>query len=96
MNLKTSNKRAKALHIELLVYWENVFELKILDQLLPLESGNYNPTEDLKTLRALWLGELKPYEHAGFYPEKKTNRSIDMKFLENRTRNNCQLTSSSD
>ncbi|MBT3832100.1 MAG: GIY-YIG nuclease family protein [Gammaproteobacteria bacterium] len=72
MSLKTNNESVKALHTEWLKYGEDAFEFEILDRLTPLEKPDYDPTEDLKTLEALWLEKLQPYEPTGYHPAKKT------------------------
>lgn len=71
MSLKTNNESVKALYTEWLEYGEGAFVFEILDRLIPLEKPDYDPTEDLKTLEALWLEKLQPYEPAGYHPAKK-------------------------
>jgi hypothetical protein len=38
---------------------EDSFEFKVLDTLTPKEEPDWDPTDDLKALEALWLVELK-------------------------------------
>jgi hypothetical protein len=46
-----------------------VFE--VVDALPPPKTPDYDPTEDLETLQALWLEKLKPYAPAGYNPPPK-------------------------
>lgn len=42
------------------------FAFEIFDTLSPSEDPAYDPSEDLKTLEALWLDKLAPFETAGY------------------------------
>jgi group I intron endonuclease len=72
MSLKMNNESIKALHTEWLEYGEEAFEFEVLDRLTPLDIPDYDPTEDLKTLEALWIEKLQPYEPAGYHPSKRS------------------------
>jgi hypothetical protein len=54
--------------------WNNLgpdaFEFVVLDTLAPLDAPDYDPTEDLVTLEALWLEKLGPFEPAGYHRRK--------------------------
>ncbi|MBN1258470.1 GIY-YIG nuclease family protein [Candidatus Peregrinibacteria bacterium] len=45
---------------------ENQFAFEILDQLKPKEDLTYDYTDDLKTLKTLWLEKLQPYGEKGY------------------------------
>jgi hypothetical protein len=41
-----------------------------MDTLTPTDAPDYDPTEDLRTLEALWLQTLSPFEPAGYHRPK--------------------------
>jgi hypothetical protein len=47
------------------------FVFEVVDALPPPKTPDYDPTEDLETLQALWLEKLKPYAPAGYNPPPK-------------------------
>ena len=49
----------------------DAFEFVVLDTLPPKDVAEYDPTEDLRTLEALWLEKLHPYEPAGYHRMKE-------------------------
>lgn len=44
------------------------FEFVVLEVLEPLDDLDYDPTEDLNVLEALWLEKLQPFEPNGYNP----------------------------
>lgn len=42
------------------------FAFEVLEELIPLDEPDYNPTDDLLELEALWLDKLKPFAPAGY------------------------------
>jgi hypothetical protein len=48
------------------------FTFEVLDTLSPPESPDADPAEDLRTLEALWLEKLKPFDPAGYNPAPKS------------------------
>lgn len=75
MSLKTNNDSNKALQADWLEYGEDAFEFEVLDVLKPLDVLDYDPTDDLIVLEALWLEKVQPYEPAGYHPVKKQVQS---------------------
>jgi hypothetical protein len=49
----------------------DAFEFVTLDSLAPKETPGYDPTEDLRTLEALWLERLDPFEPDGYQRRKQ-------------------------
>jgi len=45
---------------------EEGFSFDILDHLEPREDLNYDYTEELKTLEAMWLEKLRPFNEKGY------------------------------
>jgi len=45
---------------------EEGFSFDILDHLEPREDLNYDYTEELKTLEAIWLEKLRPFNEKGY------------------------------
>lgn len=43
------------------------FVFQVLDTLKPDDTPGYDPAEDLRTLEALWLEKLSPFEPAGYH-----------------------------
>jgi hypothetical protein len=43
------------------------FEFEILDTLTPADTSDYDPTEDLAALAALWMEKLGPFEPVGYH-----------------------------
>jgi hypothetical protein len=46
------------------------FEFVVLDTLTPKDDPAYDPADDLRTLEALWLEKLNPYELIGYHRPK--------------------------
>lgn len=42
------------------------FEFEILDTIEPADRADYDPSEDLRALEALWLEKLSPFEDRGY------------------------------
>ena len=42
------------------------FEFDVLDELMPPDQPNYDPTADLQVLEELWLDRLSPYDERGY------------------------------
>jgi len=47
------------------------FSFQVVDTLPPPDTPDYDPTEDLATLEALWLEKLAPFAPAGYHPVPK-------------------------
>ena len=45
---------------------ENQFTFEILDHLKPKEDLTYDYTDDLETLKSMWLEKLRPYNEKGY------------------------------
>jgi len=45
----------------------DAFEFVVLDTLAPTDAADYDPTEDLHTLEALWLQKLSPFAPTGYH-----------------------------
>jgi group I intron endonuclease len=56
---------------EMKEYGMESFTFEILDQLKPSEDPLYDYKEDLKTLEALWLEKLQPYDERGYHKRKQ-------------------------
>ncbi len=60
---------------ELMRDWNSLgadaFEFEVLDTLTPPEEGEYDPSDDLRTLEQLWLEKLSPYGDGGYNPLPK-------------------------
>lgn len=48
----------------------DAFEFVVLDTLAPKDAPDYDPTDDLHTLEALWLEKLSPFEPDGYHRRK--------------------------
>jgi hypothetical protein len=46
----------------------DAFVFEVLDTLAPPDVPDYDPTEDLKVLEALWLERLEPFDERGYTP----------------------------
>ena len=44
----------------------DAFEFDVVDELIPRDQPNYDPTADLQALEELWLDRLSPYEERGY------------------------------
>ena len=42
------------------------FEFDVLDELIPPDQPNYDPTADLQVLEELWLDRISPYDERGY------------------------------
>jgi len=49
----------------------NAFEFEVLDTLTPTDAPNYNPSDDLQVLEAMWLEKLLPFEERGYNARPK-------------------------
>lgn len=49
----------------------DAFEFEILDTLEPPDRPDYDPTDDLGVLEALWLEKLSPFADRGYNPEPR-------------------------
>lgn len=52
----------------------NAFAFEVLDTLAPPEQPDYDPTEDLRVLEALWLERLEPFGERGYTPRPASRR----------------------
>jgi hypothetical protein len=50
---------------------EEGFQLEILDTITPSDTPDYDPAEDLRTLEALWMEKLAPFEPVGYHRRPK-------------------------
>jgi hypothetical protein len=55
---------------EMKAYGYQNFTIEVLDRLKQVEDPLYDYSEDLKTLEALWLEKLQPYEEKGYNKRK--------------------------
>lgn len=49
----------------------DAFAFEVLDTLSPPEQPDYDPTEDLRVLEALWLERLEPFGERGYTPRPR-------------------------
>lgn len=49
----------------------DAFSFDVVDVLKPADTPDYDPTEDLRTLEALWLEKLRPFEPDGYHRRPK-------------------------
>lgn len=49
----------------------DAFRFEVVDTLPAPEKVDYDPTEDLATLEAMWLDKLRPYGAKGYNRERK-------------------------
>src|SRR5262249_11927591 len=47
------------------------FEFHILDTLAPPDRSDYDPSDDLRVLEALWLEKLSPFDDRGYNAKPK-------------------------
>lgn len=50
------------------------FVFEILDTLKLPDTPDYDPKEDLRTLEAMWLEQLQPFDAQGYTPRPKPRR----------------------
>jgi hypothetical protein len=46
----------------------DAFVFEVLDTLTPPDRSDYDPTDDLRVLEALWLERLQPFDDRGYTP----------------------------
>jgi len=69
LELKTKAERCSdALQQDWNEQGADAFEFTVLDELEPTTEPDYDPTEDLQVLEALWLEKLQPFVPAGYNP----------------------------
>jgi len=51
------------------------FAFEVLDTLEPADRPNYDPTDDLRVLEAMWLERLDPFDERGYNQRKRHARS---------------------
>jgi hypothetical protein len=49
----------------------DAFAFEVLDTLAPPDRSDYDPTDDLRVLEALWLERLQPFEERGYTPRPR-------------------------
>ena len=65
--LRFGGHRNRALSDDWRVHGEAAFRFEVLDTLEPPpDKPDYDPTDDLAALEALWLEKLAPFEPAGY------------------------------
>lgn len=70
MELKTNAERLSPdLQRDWLSLGAENFAFEVLEELVPLDTPDYDPGDDLQELEELWLDKLKPYIPAGYNPE---------------------------
>jgi hypothetical protein len=50
---------------------EEAFAFEVLDTLAPPEQPDWDPSDELRVLEALWLERLSPYGDRGYHPDPK-------------------------
>ena len=50
------------------------FEFSVLDELIPRDKPDYDPTAELQALEELWLERLSPYQERGYNKAPKRGR----------------------
>ena len=53
-------------------YGPDAFAFEVLDTLTPPDVPEYDPTDDLKVLEALWLERLDPFDERGYVRRPKS------------------------
>jgi group I intron endonuclease len=69
--LKNGSHRNEALQKDFNEFGEENFSFEVLDYLKPKEDLNYDYTEDLKILEAMWQEKLQPYNDRGYHTKKR-------------------------
>lgn len=64
--LRFGSHQNRALQADFAAVGLQGFAFEVLDTLSPSEDPDYDPAEDLKTLEALWLDKLAPFEPVGY------------------------------
>jgi len=64
--LRNGLHRNKDLQKDFTEIGEEGFAFEIVDSLQPGEDASYNCTAELKTLEAMWLEKLQPYDERGY------------------------------
>jgi hypothetical protein len=65
--LRLNAHRNRALQADWKEMGPDAFEFVVLDTLKPKDTPDYDPTEDLHTLEALWLEKLSAFEPTGYH-----------------------------
>jgi hypothetical protein len=47
----------------------SAFAFEVLDTLTPAEEAGYDPSDDLRTLEAMWVAKLAPFAESGYNTE---------------------------
>ena len=70
LELKTKAERLSAeLQKDWLEHGADAFSFEILEELIPLDDPDYDPSDDLAELETHWLDRLKPYTPNGYNPK---------------------------
>jgi hypothetical protein len=69
--LRMRSHSNRALQQDLNDLGPEAFELEILDTLPTSDRPNYDPSDDLRTLEALWLEKLSPFGDRGYNAKPK-------------------------
>jgi hypothetical protein len=70
--LKNSMHMNRELQNDFNVLGGEKFSFEILDRLMPKEKPDYDYGEELKTLEAMWLEKLQPFDARGYH--KKSHK----------------------
>ena len=70
--LRLESHRNRALQNDWKELGPDAFTFEVLDTLTPPDRPDYDSTEDLKVLEALWLEKLSPFGEHGYNPKPKT------------------------
>jgi len=71
IQLRMRSHSNRALQQDLNDLGPEAFELEILDTLPASDRPNYDPSDDLRTLEALWLEKLSPFGDRGYNAKPK-------------------------
>lgn len=64
--LRMTSHRNRGLQQDWQTYGPDAFAFETLDVLKPSDTPDYDPTEDLQVLEALWLEKLQPFGDNGY------------------------------
>lgn len=69
--LRLDTHRNRALQADWNEHGADAFEFAVLDNLKPRDDPDYDPTEDLRVLEALWIEKMNSLEPAGYQPRPR-------------------------
>jgi hypothetical protein len=71
LQLQTGGHPNRALQQDWNTLGADAFAFEVLDELSVPDRPDYDPTDDLATLEALWLDRLSPYDERGYNARPK-------------------------